>query len=360
MKPDRPRVIVIGAGIIGSAIAYNLSIRGADVMLLEEGPKPGSGVTGHAFGWINVINGTPGDASYLLWREALTEYRHLKAALPDAFIDARAGSLFWWATAEETAQFAEIHRNAGENVELVKGSVLAEWEPRLRNVPDHAVFSPDDIALSPAQLAATFVAKAAAAGASVRFETRITGIETANGRVRAVRTGGDLLDADIVVMAAGAGVPGLTRALGIETGLATSPALLLRYACSRPLISRILRGPRLEIRQADDNTLFVAKSWIEDGTENGPRMIGERTLAVMKDELDLPDDVTLAGADVGNRPVFADGLPRFGFLDRLEGLYIAAGHPGVILAPLLGRLAAEEICDGRRTNLLPAPSTMAS
>ncbi len=36
-------------------------------------------------------------------------------------------------------------------------------------------------------------------------------------------------------------------------------------------------------------------------------------------------------------------------------LYVAVGHPGVILVPLIGRLTAEEIVDGRRTELIPCP-----
>jgi len=45
---------------------------------------------------------------------------------------------------------------------------------------------------------------------------------------------------------------------------------------------------RLEIRQAGDNTLLVAKSYVTNGDESGPQLIGEKMLAVMKDELDLP------------------------------------------------------------------------
>ncbi len=50
--------------------------------------------------------------------------------------------------------------------------------------------------------------------------------------------------------------------------------------------------------------------------------------------------------------MFSDGLPRLGFVAEIDGLYVAVGHPGVILAPLLGRLAAEEIIAGKRSPLL--------
>ncbi|MNH48343.1 hypothetical protein D3C79_1121240 [compost metagenome] len=43
------------------------------------------------------------------------------------------------------------------------------------------------------------------------------------------------------------------------------------------------------------------------------------------------------------RPKTNDGLPLRTFLPGFEGLYVAVAHPGVILAPLLGRLASEDI-----------------
>ncbi len=352
MAGHRPRIVVIGAGIIGSAITYNLAIRGADVLLVDEGPRPGSGVTGRAFGWVNVINGTPGESSYKLWREAVSEYRHLKAALPAAFSRVRSGSLFWRATAQETEQFAGLRKSAGENVDLLRRNGIQELEPRLRRIPDLAVLSHDDLALDSAKLAGDLVDAAVVAGASTRFGATVSAIDTMNGRVARIRLGDDAMAADVVVMAAGAGVRALAERLGLRTGLTTSPALLLRYACSRPIISHILRGPRLEIRQASDNTLIVAKSYVENGNENRPWLIGEDTLTVMKDELDLPDEVVLKSAEIGDRPVFADGLPRLGFFPEMGGLYVAAGHPGVILAPLLGRLTAEELLDGQRSELL--------
>ncbi len=231
--------------------------------------------------------------------------------------------------------------------------MIAEWEPHLRQVPECAVFSCNDLALDPARPAGTYVGAALAAGAMARFNEKVGAIQTTNGRVTGIRLAGGTLKADVVVMAAGSAIKTLAGEMGIDIGVETSPAILLRYACSRPVVSRILRGPRLEVRQARDDTLFVAKSYVDDQVESGPQAICQRTLAVMKDELDLPDDVRLTSAAVGNRPVFADGLPRLGLLPTVEGLYVAVGHPGVILAPLVGRLAAEEIVDGRRTGLIP-------
>lgn len=340
---NRPRIVVIGAGIIGSAITYNLALRGADVFLTDKGAQPGSGVTGRAFGWINVINGTPGESHYQLWRDAVEEYRHLKESLPAAFFGARSGSFLWKATVEETETFAALHQQAGISVELMHRSTLHGLEPRLRRLPDIAAFSPDDMALDPAQLARNLVAAAVELGASTRFGVPIGAIETSNGQVSGVNIDGETLPADIVILAAGAGVQHLIQPLGIETGLTTSPAQLLRYACSQLVINHILRSPTLEVRQASDNTLLVAKSYVFNGKAGGPEFIGATMHAIMKEELYLPDDVTLTSAEIGERPVFDDGLPRIGALPEVGNLYIAVGHPGVILAPLIGRIVAQQI-----------------
>lgn len=344
---NSPRIVVIGAGIVGSAITYNLAIRGADVLLLDQAQTPGSGVTDKAFGWINVVNGTPGERSYALWREATAEYRKLVDALPSAFLSARLGSLLWKGTAEETEQFSKLHQEAGERVELLQRNELQVLEPHLRQIPDLAAFAPDDIALDPRRLAQDLVTAACMAGGKVHFGAVARAIETENGKVTGVRIADQKVASDVVIIAAGAGIHELTNSLGIETGIETSPALLLRYTCDRPLINHILRGPRLEIRQANDGTLLVAKSYIADGVENGAHLIGERMLAVIKEELVLPEGVTLKSAEIGERPVFPDGLPRFGFIPEIDNLFLAAGHPGVILAPLIGRLTSEQILEKR-------------
>ena len=55
---------------------------------------------------------------------------------------------------------------------------------------------------------------------------------------------------------------------------------------------------------------------------------------------------------VGYRPTPADGFPVIGRPSKIGGLYIATMHSGVTLAPIVARLAADEILDDRRDALL--------
>jgi len=346
-----PEILIIGAGIVGAAIAYRLAVRGANVMLVDEARAPGCGVTGRAFGWINIINGTPTHQNYPLWQRALDAYGDLRQELPHVLQAARPGALVWKATREETEDFGRLRQDAGEPVQLLDSDALSRLEPRLRNPPDLAVFSPQDLALDPAALARSLVAEAVKAGASTRFGQPVSAIETVAGRATGIHIAGEMIAADTVVLSAGAGVGRLAADLGIEIGLQSSPALLLRYGCSAPVVGHILKTPRVEVRQAPDHALLVAKSWSPDADADRSRKIGEAMLSVLQEEFDLPDGVTLLAAEVGVRPMLADGMPRLGYLPGVSGVYLAVGHPGVILAPLLGTLAADEILNGKATGL---------
>jgi len=355
MPLQKRRIVIIGAGIFGTAMAYHLASPRTDVVIIESGPKPACGVTGRAFGWINTVHGVPGSESHALWRKAVSDYPALIQDLPEMSCFSRHGSLLWHATTQETEQLFATRQDAGEAVELVDRTTISRLEPHLRNVPDAAVFSSDDIAIDPIRLAGTLLDAAQTRGATVRFDETVTSIETTNGHVSGIRTSAGLIETDCVILAAGPGTDMLAKQLGIDIGMVLSPALLLRYACDSPFIRLILDGPRVEVRQSRDNTVFIAKSWSADREET-PSIIGERVLSVLADEFDLPSPLSLISAEISNRPTFADKMPRLGFVSAVEGLYLATGHPGLILAPYLARLAARDILHGE----VPAASKRAN
>ena len=132
----KPRVAVIGAGIIGASIAYHLSRRGCAVTVVEANPRAAMGVTAHAFGWINLIHGQPDrPAAYTLLREAVEEYARLEQELPMALQSARRGSLVWEDQAEATEALVAAHRAQGTAVNLVDGATVARFEPHLTSPP---------------------------------------------------------------------------------------------------------------------------------------------------------------------------------------------------------------------------------
>lgn len=356
MPLRKRRIVIIGAGIFGTAMAYHLASPQTDIVLIEGGPEPACGVTGRAFGWINTVHGVPGSDSHALWRRAVRDYPALIQDLPEISGFSRRGSLLWHASTPETEHLFKTRRDAGETVELVNRTALSQLEPHLRHLPETAVLSTDDIAIDPRRLATTLLNAARTRGATVRFNETVSSIETANGQVSGIRTSAGLIETDCVLLAAGPATDRLAKQLGIDLGMVLSPALLLRYACETPFIRHILDGPRVEVRQSLDNTVFVAQSWHGDNPDETPSLIGERVLSVLADAFDLPSPLSLISAEIGHRPTFEDKLPRLGFVAEVEGLYLATGHPGLILAPYLARLAARHILHGEVPEFrIPSP-----
>ena len=129
-----PRIAVIGAGIVGAAIAFRLAERGRDVVLLDRA-EPGSGVTSTTYAWVNANEKLP-RAYFDLNVAAMEEYRRLAWRLAPAYWHHASGTLSWYGEADAaTALAARVQRLTGWGyaAELLPAStVIADLEPGLR------------------------------------------------------------------------------------------------------------------------------------------------------------------------------------------------------------------------------------
>ncbi|MDO1584574.1 NAD(P)/FAD-dependent oxidoreductase [Rhizobium oryzicola] len=351
------KIIVIGGGIFGASIACRLAMAGTDVTVVEAGPEPASGVTGLAFGWVNLIHSDPQHkASYALRQAAFAEWQDVPQEFPDAVRSARRGSLLWKSSAQATEHLVSNQSAAGTYVRLVERTEIARLEPDLHEAPDVAAYLPDDFALSPREVVRFFLAKAEADGARLRYNSPVSDILVEAGRAVGVRIGSEQLAADIMVVAGGAGSANLLLRHVPSLGLRTSPTILMRFAAEHQAIRQIVCGPDLEVRQTLDGEVFSAEGYIDDTPLNGPQAIARQVHANIIRQFPGLGQIHLRSVDVGYRPMLDDGMPRVGFVPGVEKLYVAVGHPGVILAPLVARLAAREIMAGERSSLLSAAS----
>ncbi|WP_137131282.1 FAD-dependent oxidoreductase [Rhizobium sp. FY34] len=342
------KIIVVGAGILGASVAYHLAQHpGVDVILMEAGPKPASGVTALAFGWVNLFYSDPTDSvSYELRRKAFTYHHALLRDQPVLFGDIRLGSLIWRNSADETEAVVLQQQQAGTAVELIDRKKLGQLEPHLARLPDVAAYVPDDIALNPIAFTSALAKAAASQGASLLFDQTVIDLVTANGRVTGVRTATASYAADAVVIAGGQGTAELVHAFVPDLGLSTSPTILFNFAAERQAIGRIVCCPNIEVRQIADGTVLAAKGYIDDRPENVPDVFGERLKTSIEMYFPKLGPLKLRSANVGRRPMLKSGMPYIGPVAALDGLHIAVGHPGVILAPLAGKIMTEILLSG--------------
>ncbi|MFF3614277.1 FAD-dependent oxidoreductase [Streptomyces sp. NPDC002580] len=229
-----PRVVVIGAGIVGCSLADELTARGwTDVTVLEQGPLPvPGGSTSHAPGLVFQTN--PSKTLTAFARYTVEKFSSLQVDGVSCFD--RVGGLELATTPE---RLADLHRRAGYATAWgIRGEVVGpdrckELWPLLDGSAVHGGFHTPDDGLARALLAARAQAeRATARGARFLDRHTVTGIEKADGRVTGVITDRGSFPADHVVSAAGFWGPVIGRMAGVDVPL---QPLAHQYARTRPL-----------------------------------------------------------------------------------------------------------------------------
>ncbi|MGW2230981.1 NAD(P)/FAD-dependent oxidoreductase [Streptomyces formicae] len=330
-------VVVVGAGIVGSSVAYHLARRGVPVTLFEQEPTAAAGVTGASFAWIGGSVGEwPGGALDL--REyVLADYRRLEAELPQVTLR-RTGSLSWAAAPPDDAQLRPGQTRVG------RGDI-ASLEPNLRDPPDRAVHTPSDAGVDPRALTRALVSAAEAHGATVLRETAVTSLHLVDGRVGGVVSSRGLHPATTVVLTAGTNVPGLCQPLAIDLPIAASPATLVRVSAPPGLVKTIVDSPGLEVRESRDGELLLPVGPGE-GSATPREQTAQAALQRLKRAFHGSDQCRLLDYRTSSRPMPAPG-PLIGYATPDRSLYVAVMHSAITLAPTAGRLVAEELVTGR-------------
>ncbi|SEG65959.1 FAD-binding oxidoreductase [Paenibacillus sp. UNC499MF] len=333
---SKQKIVVIGAGIVGASMTYNLAKRNQDVTLIECNPTAGCEVTEKSFAWIHSSSRVLQKYRHL-YDAALTEYHELEKEMTELKINWH-GALSWGVS----ASMEESH------IQKLNRQQIIELEPNLREYPEEAVYAREEGAVDPIWTTKLLVDKAEENGAKILFGTKVMKIRIENGKVVGVHTSNGFIESDVIVVAAGAAVPELCKPLGLDVPVAPSPSIIVRMKSNEKLIHTLISNSQFEARQLTDDTLIAAEDYREETGENGPEAIGKRTFEILRHGLKGGENLELESIKVGMRPMPADGYPIVGFIDQLKGLYLTVMHSAITLAPVISHLAASEIIDDVR------------
>ncbi|OHV96798.1 oxidase [Janthinobacterium lividum] len=341
MRAAPQRIVVIGAGIVGASLAYHLAGKGAQVTVVEAGGIA-SGVTSTSFAWINTSCAGP-DLIAALRGGAIAAWRRLETQVPGL-------TLRWHGALSYGTQDG---RMSPESI-LIDRARIAQLEPHLRQPPQQAVHEPEQGALDAVAATHALLAAARALGATVRTHTPVLGFTIQDAKVTGVKTATGVIDADVIMLAAGTGTAALAQKLGVSLPIHASPAIFLRYQAPPGLVRGIISSHAMEVRQAEDGTMLAAEDYVDDAPDNQPAAMALRTASAIREELAGADAIAPAFACIGLRPMPFDGVPVIGYLPHVGGAYVCAMHPGVVLAAIVGQLASGEIVDGEPASALAA------
>jgi glycine/D-amino acid oxidase-like deaminating enzyme len=343
------RVIVVGAGIIGSSVAWHLAKAGAEVTVLDAA-EPGGIATGNSWAWINASWGNP-EPYFRLRLRSMQEWRRLDREVPGLSVD-WCGGLLWDLPPDKLERFAVEHGSWGYGVRRVGRTEVLKLEPNIKKPPDFALHVAEEGKVEPLEAALALMRGAEGLGARVLRGCHVKWLEEEDGRVIGVAIDDGVLHADEVVVAAGAGATALLASIGISIELDTPPGLLVS---SKPM-GEVLRGlvmtPELHVRQTSGGRLiagadFSGSTHIDDVEGAAASLYGQ-----VREMVAGSENVAMDFHTLGYRPTPADGFPMIGRTFNREGLYLAVMHSGITLAPAVGLFACNELLEGKRDDLI--------
>jgi len=354
---------VVGAGIVGAAVARELAVRDVDVCLLDAG-EVANATTGLGEGNVLCSDKDAGPELELAIR-GLELYDELELRLGAQAQIRRKGALIvhpesdTWAS--EPTRVKRLGA-AGVRGELIDAEDVSQLEPGLTGFVHGASYFPDDLQCSPRAIAKAFAREVP----RVWTGCRVDSVEVVAGRAVGVRTANGLLAADAVVIAAGPWSARLAASAGWELPVEPRWGQLVQLrsstgSCPDAIRHKIVDGSYL--RSVADPGAELQVSSVLETTWEGDVLVGssrarrgfdstvdeavtramlERATHLMPGLRSLP----VVRAWSGLRPWLPDHLPAIGPSRVVEGLWAATGHEGagVALGPVTGRLIAQVMC----------------
>ena len=341
--------VVIGAGSVGTSIAYALANRGADVILLDRAASVCAETSAANAGLIWVQTKVP---AYYTRFSLLSSnlYPDLVRALDDDVEYDRPGGLRLALTEpdwEEAIHLAEQQRQvAGLSIEILDGDAVRRLEPAVGPDVVGGIHCRQDGHINPILYVHALARGARRKGARIVLRTAVTGIvRRPDGAVAGVVTPEGVIRTRAVVNAAGVLAPVVAAMVGFRLPIIPCRGQVVVTEALPPTLTR----PLANMQQTARSGVFLCGETGDfAGLDKSTDLASMRSVARRAIRL-IP---TLARSQVlrvfaGLRPWPPDGVPFLGPVSTIPGFYVAVGHSGITLSPLYGKVLSELIVDGR-------------
>lgn len=346
--------LIIGAGLIGLALAWRLARAGADVLVLDAG-RAGAGASAAAAGML--APGFEGDEKDGLHPELVAFGRESLALWPEfaAELEAAAGAdidLQMNGVLGVALDERDAARFADADGERLTGDEARHLEPALGPAVVAGLFRSEEGEVDPRLAAAALVAAIRRAGGRVLDETGPVELVIEGARASGARGAFGTARAAMTVLATGAGAPRLVAPFAKAPPIFPVKGQIVGV---RPTVAPrlVVRGPGAYLAPKRGGRLLIGASEEPDVDDLSLDPQATETLLAAGSRI-VPGLSELAPVEAraGLRPATPDHGPIFGPLaDGPDGLALAAGHHrnGVLLAPASAEVMAEWLLEGRES-----------
>lgn len=365
-------VTVIGAGILGLSIAFQLAHRGAKVTVIDAG-LPGQEASSISFAWLNAYNKKPfhyhniNRRSIEMWPSFIEQLCDFQES---ALLHISQGGEVRWAVtqagADKLKAQAKQNQEWGYPTRMISETELQALEPGLNFGQCFAAsYSDIDGHVDTALVVEALVRALEKHNAQFYFNSPVTAFDIQKDQLDSIWMDDVKIESDLTVLACGADSPQMASLLGIHVPLRSTFGATSITESLPPIFQSIavLDSPRdgnaiVNVRQFPDGRVMLqgydpANTKSEFEGDRG-RTDAEITRILQDAQLIIPglQNAKIMTIRRGRRPIPEDDLPIIGLSEKVKNVYIAACHSGVTLTPFLSEMIAIEILENTKVDLL--------
>lgn len=358
--PARAKVVIIGGGVMGLALAYNLTLRGETDIVVLERDYLCSGASGRNGGGVRMQWGTSSNIE--LAKRSIDLMKRFARDLGINIWLRQGGYLFLAksrAIAERLEKSAALHNEHGVPTKLLSPDGAKDVVPGL-SAKDVlvAAYNPEDGVIFPWPFMWGYANHVQKKGVKVEVFTQVTGFDVQDGLVRKVRTDRGDIACDTVVLAAGAWSPEIAKLVNVK--LPNEPHR--HEICSTEPLKPFL-GPLVSVL---DNGLYFSQSMRGEivGGMGDPRepnalnfgsslRFASRYSQALLEQLPGIGHVKILRQWAGCYDVTPDNNPVLGKTPGLENLLQMSGFVGhgFMMAPAVAERMAQWMTTGQSDEL---------
>jgi sarcosine oxidase, subunit beta len=355
-----PEVVIVGAGVIGSSIAFHLAERGVRSVSVLEARYAGAGMSSRSSALVRMHYTFPPEVRMAV--ESLACFGAWPDRVGRAPVYRQTGfvRLVLPGEAERLRRNVAMQQSCGADVSVITADELRALAPGW-SVSDveAAAYEPASGYADGAVVAGDFLARAREMGAAYQPNTAVHGLLEAGGRARGVVTGHGQVLADVTVLATGVWTPRLLASAGLTAPLDIEyhEVALLRVGNGTPVapIACIDSVTSCYFRPQGQDQVLVGEFAGDKGIHSPdtlPLQPPIESLARLAERaaqrVPALAAAGLAGGSTGLYDMTPDARPLLGPSPDLDGLILATGFCGMgfKISPAVGRAIAGLILDG--------------
>jgi sarcosine oxidase subunit beta len=352
--PEKADVVIIGGGVMGCSIAYNLAREGLKPVVIERADVGGEASGANGGG---VRQSARNLKEMPLAIESIQIYGQLHEELGMDLEYVREGNLRLCTSEEELdtmRKSVENQKAANLELEMLDRKQVLDINPHIGEKVLGASFCPTDGHVNPFLVTYAFYQKAKSLGARIFTHEEVKGIRLQKSKVTAVVTDKQILETDLVVNAAGVAGRNVANMVGLDLPMRPvfSEAMITE---PYPALFKQMIGHAKGLfygRQTEHGSFFWGgfvgtEQFIHREGKPLFHFIGPAISDMVIDFFPILKDVNVIRTWSGLIAQMSDGIPVLGFTEEVPGFVFATGFSGhgFGLAPIIGRLMGELIMD---------------